>query len=345
MSYVEKIKTKLEEGTKISDIFDYVPENFNLDNYKNITIPNIKEKANSLPLKCFEEISNPNQQYQNSTTKIDISGLIQFQSYSSISDANLTVDFSTPLTRLQVPTTWATWSSPPVTESSTPPVLFTGTGVSSLTLTLSKPCCTFGFELDPNFNNITITSVVNFYSGQELVGTIQKTVTGRPNTAFFAAKTCCTSPFDRVEISIDEPLGGFAIAQVRYNTDCSSECDCCCTEAVDVNFESYEESKNVPVEITDLKCEGRLLIVDVTVTACENRRVAVGVLICDEEEEDVLRFKVCEACMPESTTPGVPCVDHTFRFCFGFETDLCDPLALKLKTFAEYAYFNFECDC
>ena len=185
---------------------------------------------------------------------------------------------------------------------------------------------------------------VEFYSGTDLVGTITQNVNGDFGARLFAARTCCCTPFDRVVIT-GQPSLGFAIAQVRYSTDCSSHCECCCEEPVPVTFEGCEDSKILPITVANLNCEGRLLIVDVTVTACENRKVAVGVLICDDEETKPLRFKVCEACMPESKTPGANCVQHTFRFCFIFETDLCSPLSLKVKTFAEYACFDFPCSC
>lgn len=327
---------------------------------------NSAEKINSnllecpYPLVCFKEIEAPTKAYQDSTTKIDISSLTELQFYNSINDGNLTVSFSTSLQKLTVPNCgWGGWGAPPIAESSTPNVLFTGRSVSLLTLNLSKPSCTFGFELEPNLILPGITATVEFYSGTELVGTIQKTLDYLPNSALFAAKTCCCTPFDRVEISIDEPRFGFAIAQVRYNTDCSSECDCCCSDPTPVVIESCHDSANLPLTITQLNCTGRLLTVDVTVTACQKRSVIVGVIVCDETGEKVLRFKACEACMPEAVTPPglrcmgctpalratAPCVEHTFKFCFVFEKDLCSDLPLTVKTMAEYACFDFPCSC
>lgn len=345
MNYLEELKQNLKEGAKISDFFDYVPKNFDINNYSNIETSELQVKSAQASLECFTIIDNPDKEYQDSTTKIDISGLTEYGIYNSINDSNLTVIFSTPLEKRTVLNNWATWSAPPITESDTPPILFSGYNISSLTLYLSKPSCTFGFELDPNLNSFNITSTVKFYSGEELVGTIIKTVTGIPNTAFFAAKTCCSTPFDRIEISIDEPSFGFAIAQVRYSTDCSSECDCCCSVTTPVTIEACKDSATLPLEITELKCTGRLLMVDVTVTACQNRSVIVGVIVCDSIENKVLRFKACEACMPESRDPNIPCVQHTFNFCFVFQEDLCSSLPLSIKTIAEYSSFDFPCNC
>ncbi|MDR5587051.1 MULTISPECIES: hypothetical protein [Clostridium] len=313
-----------------------------VDKYMNQETKNVKQPTTLVALDCFTTFDNPDTAYTAATKKIDISGISQGTFLNSITDGTQTVTFSSNMQKLNVPSGWNNWSSPPLSEDSTPDVLFSNFQ-NSMTITLSEPSCIFGFEMEANlFGTFPLT--VEFYSGNEFVGNIVRTVTSPNGARLFAAKTCCDTPFDRIEIIVPPALG-FGIAQVRYSTDCSSECDCCCNEAVDANFVGCEESRNVPIEITNLKCQGRLLIVDVTVTACENRKVAIGVLVCDEEEEDVLRFKVCEACMPESTTPEIPCVENTFRFCFGFETDLCDPLSLKVKTFAEYASFNFECDC
>ena len=299
------------------------------------------------PLVCFKEIEAPTKAYQDSTTKIDISSLTELQFYNSINDDELTVNFSIPLKKLTVPDNWELWAAPPITESETPSILYTNCGATSLTLNLSKPCCTFGFELQPSLFETGVTAKVEFYSGEKLVGTIQKTIDYLPNTALFAAKTCCCTPFDKIEISIDEPYCGFAIAQVRYNTDCSPDCKCkCCfSYAIPVTIEACKDSVTLPLKITKLNCIGRLLTFDVTVTACEKSSVVVGVLVCDKTSTKVLRFKVCEACMLESTVPGKPCVEHTFKFCFVFEKNLCRSVPLTIKTFSEYACFDFPCRC
>jgi len=57
--------------------------------------------------------------------------------------------FSSAMTQVQVPPSWATWNSPPAAESSTPNVLW-GVDASTLTLTLSGSNNTAGFELEPD---------------------------------------------------------------------------------------------------------------------------------------------------------------------------------------------------
>lgn len=288
---------------------------------------------------CFTRIPLPDEEYQASTTRIDISGLVDFNNYTSITDGIQTVTFSSPLNKRTVPSSWQTWSSPPFSEDSTPDVLFND-GNFSLTITLSVPSCTFGFELEPEPFAI-FPYTVSFYSGTTLVGSIFMDVNGDAGARLFAARTCCCTVFDRVEIT-----GGadFAIAQVRYGT-CPTEGNCCCETSTPVTFNACQDSATLPVNITDIGCRGRLLTVNVTVRACERRQVAVGVFVCDNSTpQRVLRFKVSEVCMPPSTNAD-PCVTTNFRFCFIFNTDLCDPLSLNVRTIAEYACFDTPCNC
>ena len=284
---------------------------------------------------CFNIINEPNNDYLNSTTKIDISALVNGTIYPSITDGFQTVNFTPPVIKLTVPNGgWNTWSAPPFSESATPSVLYSNSSLN-LTLNLSKPACIFGFELEPNpYANIAFT--VQFFSGQTLVGTITKVINGNSGARLIAAESSCDNLFDRIVIR-----GGadFSIAQVRYNT---VNCRCCGEEPTTVTFDRCNDYETLPITVSQLSCQGRLLVVDVTVTACRNRNVAVGVLICDSNSNPI-RFKVQEGCMPTSTTPETTCVRNTFRFCFVFESELCQPLSLTTKVFAEYACFEIPC--
>lgn len=153
-------------------------------------------------------IDNPTPEYLAETTKIDISGLVFGNSYNSITDGTLTVEFSAPLTKLgPVPDGWATWSSPPFSEDANPDVLYAQT--NTLELELSDYVSIFGFELEPSpFAAIEYT--VEFFDGDELVETIARVVDGDAGARLFAREG---DPINRVVIT-----GGadFAIAQVRY---------------------------------------------------------------------------------------------------------------------------------
>jgi hypothetical protein len=154
-------------------------------------------------------IINPDAVYLAITAKIDISGIPFGTSVDSITDGTLTVTFSTPIEkRGPVPTGWGTWSSPPFSEDPRPDVLF-AIDLTTLTMVLSRPVTTFGFELEPDpFGRVTFTA--DFYSGNTLVESISRLVDGDAGARLFARTG---EPIDRVVIN--GPVD-FAIAQVRY---------------------------------------------------------------------------------------------------------------------------------
>src|SRR5687768_13806259 len=98
-------------------------------------------------------IPQPDAEYQEATTKIDISNLPDHQYIGDvlgfITDGTLTVTFDPPVYKATVPVSWARWSSPPNSESATPAILVNED--LSLIMDLSMPVTTFGFELEPNF--------------------------------------------------------------------------------------------------------------------------------------------------------------------------------------------------
>jgi hypothetical protein len=159
--------------------------------------------------------------YLTSTTKIDISGLTYDSSYSSVTDAYLTVNFDTPMLKLgPVPTGWSDWASPPWSETATPHILFTYFE-EDMTITLDKPCRIFGFELCPNENS-TVDYDVDFIlmDGSNVIGNISMTVPGDVAgdcSRLFAAKVEGAS-FDKIVIDcVNDDGSGFAIAQIRYD--------------------------------------------------------------------------------------------------------------------------------
>ena len=154
-------------------------------------------------------IINPDAAYLANTTKIDISGLTFGNQYNSITDGVLTVTFSSPIEkRGPVPDGWLTWSSPPFSEDSNPDVLYP-VGQTALTMNLSRPVTTFGFELEPSpFAEYTFTA--DFYYENTLVESITRQVSGNAGARLFARTG---EPIDRVEVT--GPVE-FAIAQIRY---------------------------------------------------------------------------------------------------------------------------------
>jgi hypothetical protein len=161
----------------------------------------------------FIPIPLPDAAYLASTERLPVT-VPDLTSIESLADPNLTVGFSVPLQARTVPTTWLTWSAPPLSESPTPRVLFTGPRVTALTLTFSQPLLTFGVELEPN-PFVVAPLTATFLSGPAVVGSITLNVDGAGGARLFAATTT-TEPFTGVILSAPAPADGLALAQVRY---------------------------------------------------------------------------------------------------------------------------------
>lgn len=124
-------------------------------------------------------------------------------------DADKTVMFSGGMQRLgPVPTGWATWSSPPFSETANPPVLYTG-GATSRTFTPTGPGLeVLGFELEPNpFAVFTYTATFTGTGGM-----VTRAADGAAGARLFAAVAGAGESISSVTVS-----GGadFAIAQLR----------------------------------------------------------------------------------------------------------------------------------
>jgi hypothetical protein len=178
-------------------------------------------------------IPQPDAAYLSSTTKIDVASVPDFTLLDFITDGTLTVTFDSPVEKRTVPTGWATWSSPPDAESATPAVLFQFS--TSMTMDLSLPVTTFGFELEPNpFSTQDFDVEFVFLSGPTIVGTISLSVEGFAGSRLFAATTQ-DLPFDQIIIS---GTSDFAIAQVRYD------------RTIDVDIDIKPGSSTNPIKLS-----------------------------------------------------------------------------------------------
>jgi len=161
----------------------------------------------------FTPISTPTASYNGGTLLVPVTAP-NFAVSSSVTNGSQTVAFSATLQARTVPGSWATWDSPPNTEGNKPRVLAEVTGTtSSLTLTLSVPATTFGFEVEPNAGTHSISA--DFRSGTTSLGTITRTVNGSSGARLFAATS--TTPITSVVLTVPVAAGGFALAQVRTN--------------------------------------------------------------------------------------------------------------------------------
>jgi len=179
---------------------------------------------------AYTVIPQPDAAYLGTTTKIDISELTYLGAYGSISGGGLTVTFSHSMQKVgPVPTGWAVsaWGATGDVESQTPDIMFAGFGfgVGDLTMTLSHPVTTFGFELGPDVYSTPFDTNVEFIAsaGGTPVGSLDLTVENTMTTGgarLFAISS--DTPFDRVDIvfreqgQADPPPYSYALAQFRY---------------------------------------------------------------------------------------------------------------------------------
>jgi hypothetical protein len=156
---------------------------------------------------AFVPIAQPDAAYLSESTLMPFSAA-DFDVVSSLSSGSFSVTFDTDLVALTVPTTWASWGTPPNVESSTPRVLWTN-GATSLTVTFTQSVELFGIEAQPN-TSVVSSIDASFFAGANLVGEIAIDVDGDGGARLFAASS--TTPFDKVLITSSDD---FAIAQVR----------------------------------------------------------------------------------------------------------------------------------
>lgn len=172
-----------------------------------MTLLNSLSAQTPAPTPTFTPISSPTTTYTSSTDVLPVT-VPDFSFITSVTNGKQTVNFSSPMQALSVPNSWATWNSPPNTETSTPRVLWTG-GSTSIILSLAQPATTFGFEAEPDpFEVHTITAV--FMSGSTTVGTVSRPIDGFAGALLAAGSA--SQPITSVQIFSD---ADFAIAQIR----------------------------------------------------------------------------------------------------------------------------------
>jgi hypothetical protein len=156
-------------------------------------------------------IPDPTPQYTSLTTLIPIT-TAHLASTTTLSGGGQTLTFSTSLTGFDVNTFgWTVWGAPPQTEGTPARVLATAINQTSLTITLSNPQNTFGFELEPaNVGPSSMT--VSFFNGATLLGTVTRSI---PYNGARLMELSGTTPITSVQISAPGS-GGFAMAQFRF---------------------------------------------------------------------------------------------------------------------------------
>ena len=165
----------------------------------------------------FTAISNPGDgTYLADTCKIDAwHALPLFSSVTSVTGCGVTVTFSSAMSkRGPVPSGWATWSSPPFSETATPHVLFS-LGAPAVSMSFSVPLSIYGYEAEPNLFAVS-TMTATYNPGAH--GVISRAVAGMAGARLFAGQSSDVL-FSGVAFS-NPAGGGFGIAQIRVCLTC-----------------------------------------------------------------------------------------------------------------------------
>lgn len=167
------------------------------------------------------QIPAPDASYLSTTTNIAITSPIGTD-LVSISDGLMTINFSHIREVHQVPIDgWATWSSPPYSESTTPVVLVAdgyNPLFTSVTLNFSSAVDVFGIEVEGDPFDIR-TFTASFFNGSSLVDEIVLDVYGESGARLLAASATGSDVFTSLVISTDID---FALAQFRYHVATAS---------------------------------------------------------------------------------------------------------------------------
>ena len=167
--------------------------------------------ARGLPkLKVF---NNPAPAYLSKTCAINFTSIPDMTDVTSVTGCGVRVRFSVPLEKRTVPDTWATWASPPFTETATPRVLWTQAELA-VTLTFSVRSVIAGVEIEPDSGIHTINATFRRLSGASL-GTISRDVNSNAGARLFAGKVRSDKKAKRVKTLTIESDGDFAIARIR----------------------------------------------------------------------------------------------------------------------------------
>jgi hypothetical protein len=99
-------------------------------------------------------IQLPTSSYLSQTTRVTFADPDEAL-LNSVSNGSLTIAFSSPVRASTVGDNWASWGSPPNTESSTPRVLWSGVDdnfnpITTVTFSLGLPVSIFGLKLNPD---------------------------------------------------------------------------------------------------------------------------------------------------------------------------------------------------
>jgi hypothetical protein len=164
---------------------------------------------------AFHAIASPTATYVSKTCAIDLSAIPDFTLVSSVSGCGVTVTFSSVMEKRSVPSSWATWGSPPDTEGASPNVLYSS-GATDVTLTYSNKNRRVGVEAEPNpFEVHSFTATFRNRNGI-IRGTVSRDIDGSGGARLLAGDggKLKANKTKTLEIASDVD---FAIAQIRVS--------------------------------------------------------------------------------------------------------------------------------
>jgi hypothetical protein len=172
--------------------------------------------AKQTPLsKKFKAYDQPVAAYTKKSCDIDLSSIADGTPVTTVTGCKTTVTLSATWSKQSVPNGgWASWGSPPDTESATPNVLWSQ-GQAVATVDFGTKVKTGGFEVEPDQFAVE-TTTVEFYSGANGTGKLVGTVTRDPNGSAGALLFGGTAKKGFKSAVITNTVGDdFSIAQIR----------------------------------------------------------------------------------------------------------------------------------
>jgi len=165
----------------------------------------------------FKPYATPVADYVNKTCNIDLSSIADGTTLTSVSGCGVTVTFSVPMEKLSVPDSWATWGSPPNTESATPNVLYTD-GATDVVLTYSNTNRRVGVEAEPDLFQVDTMQATFRNAKGKATGVITQDVNGSGGALLFAGKNAKKKAKWSKTVEVTDLSGDdFAIAHIRVS--------------------------------------------------------------------------------------------------------------------------------
>ncbi len=170
---------------------------------------------------------------------------------------------------------------------------------------------------------------VSCIGGNKLVNKDIRYSDNEGNTATFINKD------NNIEVNCD----------VKYIEDINIDC---CIQPEVINMDECEEFKEITLPVTEevyhLLCDGRLLSIYVNlICICQNRKVAVGVIVYEVVDNDLVcrGYRAVEVTTPNSGT-NPECICKTikvgpFDFVLPEKMGLCNKREFKVKVIAHYS--------